>query len=106
MHDLKWSGSEKMIARRAFDKAHDRALEKTVADFKVRAAAVTTPDEMWAIGADLYRQRRKPGNMFDFRYSQLLFVFPQLIREGYLDEQELSGLSDEKIDEIRYFLSR
>ena len=66
---------------------------------------MTTPDELWAIGEDVYRQRRKLKDMFDYRYSQLLFVFPQLIREGYLDEQELSGLSDEKMGEIRHLLS-
>ena len=106
MHDLKWTSSEKKIARRAFEAALDRALEKAVADFKARAAAVKTPEEMWAFGEDLRRQRRKLEDMFDYRYSQLPFVFPQLIREGYLDEEELSGLSEEKMNEIRYFLSR
>jgi len=106
MHDLKWSASEKKIARRAFDAALERALAKALSDFKTRTAAVTTPDELWTIGEDLYRQRRKLEDMFDYRYSQLLFVFPQLIREGYLEEQELSGLSEEKMDEIRRLLAR
>ena len=106
MRDLKWSASEKKIARRAFDKALERALAKAVSDFKARAAAVTTAEEMWDLGEDLHRQRRELDRMFDYRYSQLLFVFPQLIREGYLDEQGLSGLSDEKMDAIRHLLAR
>lgn len=105
MDDIIWSGSEKKVARRAFDKALERALAKIMAEFKARASAVTTPEEMWAIGEDLYRRRREVEDMFDNRYSQLLLVFPQLIREGYLDQEELSGLADEKMERIRYFLS-
>jgi len=43
--------------------------------------------------------------MFDYRYSQLTVVFAVLIREGYLDENLLSGLSQEKREEIRRFLA-
>lgn len=106
MFNVKWTVAEKKIARRAYDKALDRAPATAVADFKARAAAVTTPEEMWVIGEGLHRQQRELDQMFDYRYSQLLFVFPQLIREGYLEEAELAGLSDEKMDEIRFLLSR
>lgn len=105
MNDLHWSASEKKIARRAFDAALERALAKVMADFKARAAAVTTPAEIWDIGDDLYRQRREIDRTFDYRYSQLLFVFAVLIRKGHLDEEELRGLSDEKIGSVRDLVS-
>lgn len=105
MSDLRWTGSEKKIARKAFDAALDRALAKTLSAFKARAAAATTPDEMWDIGDDLYRKRREIDRTFDYRYSQLPIVFAQLIRQGHLEEAELSGLSEEKLEEIRHLLS-
>ncbi len=43
--------------------------------------------------------------MFDYRYSQLLHVFARLVRQGYLDESRLAGLSEEKREIIRSFLS-
>lgn len=101
MFDRKWSGSEKKVARRAFDAALDRALAKIMAEFKERAAAVTTADEMWDIGEDLKRQRRNLEEIFDYRYSQLPLVFAQLLRKGYIDEEQLAGLSEEKIEIIR-----
>jgi hypothetical protein len=56
---------------------------------------------MWAIEDYLRQQRRTIDELFDYRYSQLFFVFAQLIGLGYLDERQLAGLSDEKLEIIR-----
>ena len=104
MRDLKWSASEKKIARRAYEAASESMLAAVVADFKAKAAAVATPSEMWAIEDHLRQQRRQIDEILDYRYSQLPLVFARLIREGYLDEAHLNGLSDEKLEIIRRFL--
>ena len=96
-----WSASEKKIARHAFDAALEVALARTMAEFKSKANAARLPADMWEIEDYLNEQRRKIDRMFDYRYSQLLFVFPQLIRAGYLDENLLAGLSQDKRDAIR-----
>jgi hypothetical protein len=61
---------------------------------------------MWAIEDYLRQQRRTIDELFDYRYSQLLFVFARLIGQGYLDEGRLAGLSDEKLEIIRRLLER
>ena len=101
MRDLRWSPAEKKIARRAYEAALDRALAKTMAAFKAKAAAAATPSDMWDVEDYLRRERREIDRTFDYRYSQLLFVFTLLIHEGHLEEAELSGLSEEKIDIVR-----
>jgi hypothetical protein len=106
MHDLKWSASEKKIARRSYEAASESMLAGVVADFKAKAAAVATPSEMWAIEDHLRQQRRQIDEILDYRYSQLPLVFARLIQEGHLDEAQLSGLSEEKLEIIRRFLSR
>lgn len=105
-HDFGWSNSEKKIARRAFDAALGTALAGVMAEFKRRAAVATTPVEMWDIEDYLRRQRRQIDDVFDYRYSQLLFVFGMLIFKGYLDEAQLTGLSDDKLHEIRRVVAR
>jgi hypothetical protein len=100
-HDMKWSGSEKKVARRAFDAALDSALGKIMVEFKRRAAAATSPSEMWDVEDYLRARRREINEVFDYRYSQLLLVFPLLIREGHMDESLLDGLSEEKRELIR-----
>jgi methionine synthase II (cobalamin-independent) len=100
-----WSRAEKKIARRAFDAALEKVLSAAVADFKARAAAVTTPSEMWAIGDDLQRQSREIDQMFDYRYSQLTWVFAVLIHSGLMEETALTGLADAKLADIHHTLS-
>jgi hypothetical protein len=104
-HDLKWSPSEKKIARKAYDTALEAALAKVMAEFKRRADAVATPSNMWDVEDYLCQQRREIEETFGYRYSQLPFVFARLIREGHLDESLLEGLSDDKREIIGSFLA-
>ena len=103
--DLKWSPSEKKLARNAFDAALESALAEVMAEFKRRAEAATTPADMWEIENYLRQQRREIDETFDYRYSQLPFVFARLIHAGHLDESRLGGLSEDKLKIIRSFLS-
>lgn len=103
--DLKWSPAEKKIARRAFDAALETRLAALVADFKLKASAVTTASELWEIEDYLREQRREIDTIFDYRYSQLSMVFAHLIRRGWLDESRLDGLSEDKREDIRRILS-
>jgi hypothetical protein len=105
VHDLKWSPSEKKVARRAFEAALETALAKVMTEFKRRAETATTPSEMWETENYLRQQRREIDETFDYRYSQLPFVFARLIHAGYLDENRLGGLSEEKLEIIRSCLS-
>jgi hypothetical protein len=105
VRDLKWSPAEKKIARRAYEAALESALAGTMAAFKARAAAAATPGEMWAVGDFLSRRRRDINETFDYRYSQLPWVFARLIGDGLLDEAQLAGLSEEKLEMIRATLS-
>jgi hypothetical protein len=105
MLDLKWSAGEKKIARAAHRAALERAVAAAIAQFKVKAAAVKTLDELWAMEGYLRRRLRAIDEMADYRYSRLLSLFPQLIHAGYLNEAELSGLSEDKREIIRRELS-
>jgi len=105
MRDIRWTDREKKIARRAFEVALEAALSRIMAEFKVKAAAATTPSEMWSVEDYLHRRRQEVGETFDHRYSQLPLVFARLIHEGHLDEARLIGLSEEKLEMIRNFQS-
>lgn len=106
MSDFKWSDAEKKTARRVFDAALAGELAQTLADFKAAAAAATVPDDMWAIQQRLERQRRVIEQKYDFRYSQLIFVFARLLRERRIQLAQLSGLAQDKLAEIEFIASR
>jgi hypothetical protein len=101
LYHRNWSAAEKKVARRAFDAAVQSALAAIMAEFKAKAAAVTTPADMWDLEDYLRTRRRRFAELFDYRYSQLPLVFAQLVCEGYLDEAQLVGLSADKLEEIR-----
>jgi hypothetical protein len=105
MRDLKWSPSEKKIARQAYEAAADIVLARALEEFKIKAAAVATPSDMWDIEDYLRQRRRDLDELLDYRYSQLPFVFARLIHEGYSDEAQLAGLSEDKLEIIRRYLS-
>lgn len=104
-HHLKWSASEKQLARKAYDTALDAALARVMAEFKRRAERATTPEEMWEVQAYLQKQRRRLDETFDYRYSQLPLVFARLIREGLLDENLIAGLAQDKHAIIGHYLA-
>jgi Photoprotection regulator fluorescence recovery protein len=105
MHDDTWTDAEKKVARRAFETARQAVLAGTFAEFKAKTAAATTIDDMWALGDALQQRRRELDELFDYRYSQLTLVFGRFILEGHLDETQLTGLSENKLQEIRRYMS-
>lgn len=101
MNDVKWSQAEKKLARRVFEAALDRELAAVMAEFKQRAARASGPQEMWDVEDYLSAARREIDSKYDYRYSQLSLVFGRLLREGRIDEDELNGLSEDKLAHIR-----
>ncbi len=101
MTDEKWSEAEKKLARRIFEAALAAELAEVIADFKAHAAAVVEPDDMWKIEERLRDKRLKIDRKYDYRYSQLIFVFGHLLREGRIRETHLAGLSAGKLKAIQ-----
>lgn len=101
MSQENWKDSERKIARRVFDAALHAELAELMAEFKARAANAKEPDDMWEIQTYLFRAQREIETKYDYRYSQLEFVFGRLLREKRIAEQDLNGLADEKLAVIR-----
>lgn len=101
MHHITWSNTERKIARQAFDMALSREEASLLADFKARAAAAATQDDMWAVYRFLAERDGYMGRKYEFRYSELISLFVLLRAEGWLDEADLAGLRDDKLAMIR-----
>ncbi|MDQ7815581.1 MAG: hypothetical protein RDU14_00985 [Melioribacteraceae bacterium] len=99
--DVKWDPKEKKIARAAFDKAYQREMGDIKAALRGQIAKLKDDEMVWSIHNYLSDRRSKVDNKYDYRYSQLLLVFGRLLKEGYLKEEDLFGLSDDKIKLIK-----
>jgi hypothetical protein len=101
-----WSDGEKKIARRVFERALRDELAQVIAEFKSRAAAVVEPDDMWPLEEYLREARLAIDRKYDYRYSQLLMVFAHLLREGRIQESDLTGFSQDKLRDIQRMAGR
>jgi hypothetical protein len=105
MHEVKWSPSEKSIARRVFEGALQRELDAITHEVKRMAQRITTPTDLWALEDYLTQSRKEIDRKFDYRYFVLPLLFGQLIRDGRITHEALHGLSEDKLGYVRFFTS-
>lgn len=97
------SKAEKKIAKEAFDKAYQRenkTLIKEIKEYKLEH-----PEDIWSLGKMLQEREKEINNIYDYRYSQLTIVFGILIKRGLLSIDELNGLSNDKLEQIKKITS-
>jgi hypothetical protein len=105
MHDFNWSIAEKKIARDIFDVTYSRECADLIKRIQAKAAKLSDPEDIWSLHDFITKQIRAIGKKYDYRYSVLLLVFAQLIKDGWLTIDELRGFSEDKIDRINTFLN-
>ncbi|MFO1379754.1 MAG: hypothetical protein U1F63_05235 [Chitinivorax sp.] len=105
MYGLNWSAAEKKIARQAFDRALNKERAAILAQLKQRASQAADTGDLWEIHDYLSDQRKQLDRKYDYRYSQLIWVFGQLLYEQWLEEGDLTGLAPEKLQAIRDFVA-
>lgn len=98
---MEWSKREKDIARKAFKIAHDREQRAILENVRKMISEVGDIKELWRLQEYLTEKRNEMSEKYDYRYSVLHFVFARLISEGWLKQEDLEGLAEEKLDEIR-----
>jgi hypothetical protein len=96
MQDLKWSATEKVIARKAFNLALERELQAVILEAKSMAAKIQEPSGLWDLEQYLTQRRREIDRIYDYRYSVLPLVLAKLLSNGRLVEDELHGLGEDK----------
>jgi hypothetical protein len=99
--DIKWSKIEKEIAHRAFEQAYEREIHALIQDVRDNAGAIAELSDVWRLHDFLSARRHEIDGKYDYRYSRLVFVFAQLVREGWLSLEELEGLQPDKLAKIR-----
>jgi hypothetical protein len=99
--NMSWSPTEKKIARAAFDRAYERECAGILREVNKMLADATDSQVVWKIEKHIEKRRRAMENRYDFRYSVLLMHFAGMIRDRVLTEEDLAGLSSEKMKVIR-----
>ncbi len=101
IYEMKWSNDEKKIARTAFDNAYKREMKEIKSLLLEKVSRLKTDSDLWAIEDFLTERRKVVDEKYDYRYSQLIVVFSRLLIEGYLSEDDIAELNDEKRELIK-----
>jgi hypothetical protein len=88
-----------------FDFALKNECEALVIKLKALAEEAKNSDDVWAVHDYLTEQRKTIDVKYDYRYSQLIVVFGRLLREKWIEDKDIEGLSAEKIQAIRHIAS-
>ena len=99
----KWTKSQKVQARRLFDLALSREYDMLIST--INSIEIKTPDDVWELYEMLRKKRKEINSKYDYRYSQLILVFAQLVRGGYLSIEELEVIGEEKQKRIENIVS-
>jgi len=100
--NCKWSKKDKEIAKKAFNNAYNRECMSLINE--VNGSNIQNPEQLWNLCDRLCNRRKEIEEKYDYRYSVLIFVFARLIKDGYLNYEELSGISREIIEKIKILL--
>ena len=104
MRNISWTKPQKQCARELFDLALEREYKSLIEE--INALRIESRDEVWELRDRLNQKAKEIDRKYDYRYSQLTFVFAQLLHEGYLSLDELNVLGEEKLDEIKKMIKR
>lgn len=106
MHDFKWTDSEKKMARNVFNACLNAELGEILEELKAKAVQAVSANDIWEIEAFLTKKRHDIDEKYDFRYSQIIYLFARLIQEGRLHEDQLGKFSAEKLSFIHGITNR
>jgi hypothetical protein len=98
--DITWSPSEQSIAKEAFDCAYARETNALIQQVNQAAASLSELDDLWKLNDYLSARRHALDGKYDYQYSFLIFLFAQLLKEGWLDLTDLAGLEKDKLAKI------
>ena len=82
MNDTKWTKKEKFIAREAFQKAYKKECMSIADNLKNMINEVSGPEDLWEVRNYLSKTLKNIERRYDFRYSVLILVFAQLMKDG------------------------
>lgn len=100
MSTTKWSEAEENIAKQALKTAYKRETSALITNVRDRASSVTELDDLWNLHDLLSTKRYEIDGKYAYNPSSIVFDFAALIKEGWLNSEDLQGLKPEMLSKI------
>jgi hypothetical protein len=95
-----WSTAEKQFADEVLEKAYQRETTALINQVQQTITNLQSIDELWQLNDLLSAKRFNLDGKYDARESMLIFTFAQLLKEGWLELNELEELEQNKLAKI------
>ena len=105
MNDFKWSKTERKIAIASFENEYQLEISDLIYIISRYSGEITEPDNIWRFHDFLTEKRDEIDEKYDYRYSKLILVFARLVKDGWLNFNDLKGLAENKIDRIESLIN-
>ena len=100
MSEIKSSGAEAQIAKRALQTAYQRETSALIANVRERANSITELEDLWYLHDLLSTKRYEIEGKYTYNSSSVVFDFANLVKEGWLTLEDLKGLKPEMLSKI------
>ncbi|MEM8780248.1 MAG: hypothetical protein AAGF26_15530 [Cyanobacteria bacterium P01_G01_bin.49] len=97
---INWSETEETIAKRAFETAYQREISALLKEVRELTPTISDLDQLWHLHDFLSARRHDIDGKYAYEDSTLVFAFAKLLKEGWLNRDELKGLDSEKLSKI------
>jgi hypothetical protein len=95
-----WSEAEHDIAQTAIQNAYEREIASLVELVRSSAGEIDAIDDIWRLHDFLSAKRHEVDGKYDFRSSARTFVLAQLVKDGLVTLDELSGIEPSKLSKV------
>ncbi|AFZ46543.1 hypothetical protein Cyast_0565 [Cyanobacterium stanieri PCC 7202] len=95
-----WTETEIEISERVLKKAYERETKTLVEKVKNKIENLQQVEELWQVHDLLSSKRYDLDGKYDNREPMLVFTFAQLLKEGWINLEELTGLEKGKLAQI------
>lgn len=100
VNELSWSDTEKQIAQAAFNKAYQQEISTLIQLVRESAASISELTDLWKLNDFLSARRHDIDGKYHYDYSELIFTFSQLVKDGWLQLEDLEGLDKAKLTKV------
>jgi Photoprotection regulator fluorescence recovery protein len=98
--EIEWSEIEQKVARTAFDRAYEKEISTLIKVVREETQNISTSQDVWHLHDLLSSKRHELDGKYDYRYPELIWVFANLVKDGWIEMRDLDGLDGEKIRKI------
>lgn len=100
MSDITSSETEEKIAKQALQTAYDRETSALIANIRDHADSITELEDLWYLHDLLSTKRYEIDGKYTYDASSIVFDFANLVKEGWLNLEDLQGLKPEMLSKI------